>query len=186
VAGHVLLGGRDEEEVVEVADVADAELRQGEVDHRQQLRADTRRCAESERHVGELVQLALEAEAEVPPHRGVQWEGQEAVGQVELAVPASWLRGLHCIVYRAVREVLVLQVVVEVAGQIDDEPWLFARLDDDVQRLNAETVVGEVGVRGQLDDGAELHVLAQASTDVRHVLHNGGRVGVGDGGWGAD
>ena len=41
-------------------------------------------------------------------------------------------------------------------------------------------------IGGQLDDGAELHVLAQASTYVRRVLHDGGRVGVGDGGWGTD
>jgi len=146
VSGHVILRCADEEEVVEVANVVDAELRQSEVDDRQQLRADARCCAEAERHVSELIQLAVEAKAEVLPHGGVQGKGQEAVGQVELAVPAAWVRGLHRIVHAAVLEVLVLQVVVEVAGQVDDEARLLARLDDDVQRLNAEAGVGEVSV----------------------------------------
>ena len=88
---HVFFGRADEEEVVEVADVADAELCERKVDDRQQLRADARSGAEAERHVSELIQLALEAKAEVLPDGRMQWEGQEAVGQVELAIPAAWM-----------------------------------------------------------------------------------------------
>jgi hypothetical protein len=71
-------------------------------------------------------------------------------------------------------------VVVEVAGQVDDEPWLLAGFDDDMQRLNAETVVGEVGVGGQLDDGTEVHVLAQTGPHGAGVLQDGGCIGVRD------
>jgi len=80
----------------------------------------------------------------------------------------------------------VLEVVVEVAGQVDDEPRLLARLDYDVQRLNADAIVVEVGVSRQLDDGAELHVLAQGSAHLTGVLLNGRCVGVGDGRRAAD
>ncbi len=186
MSGHVFLGRADEEEVVEVADVADAELCESKVDDRQQLRADARSCAEAERHVDELIQLALEAEAEVPPNGGVQGEGQEAVGQVELAIPAAGVGSLHRVVHRAVLEVLVLEVLVEVARQVNDQPRLLARLDDDVQRLNAQGGVGEVGVYRQPNDGAELHVLAQAGADVAGVLQDSRRVGVHDGGRRAD
>jgi hypothetical protein len=180
MSGHVFLGRADEEEVVEVANVADAELCESEVDDRQQLRADARSCAEAERHVDELIQLALEAKAEVLAHGRVQREGQEAVGQVELAIPAAWMRGFHCVVDAAVLEVLVFEVVVEVARQVDDKPRLLAWFDDDVQRLNAEVAVGKVGVGGQLDDRTEVHVLAQTGADGAGVLHDGGRVVVYD------
>ena len=93
---------------------------------------------------------------------------------------------LDRVVHRAVLEVLVLEVLVEVARQVDDEPRLLARLDDDVQRLNAQGGVGEVGVCGQPNDGAELHVLAQAGADVAGVLQDSRRVGVHDGGRRAD
>ena len=77
-------------------------------------------------------------------------------------------------------------MVVEVARQIDDEPRLLAWLDDDVQRLNAEAVISEVCVGGQLDDGTEIHVLAQTGADGAGVLQDGGRVVVHDGRRGAD
>ena len=77
-------------------------------------------------------------------------------------------------------------MVVEVTRQVDDETWLLACLDDDMQRLNAETVVCEVRVGGQLDDRAELHVLEQTSADVVGVLRDGGCVGILDSGRRAD
>ena len=93
---------------------------------------------------------------------------------------------LDCIVDTAVVEVLVLEVVVEVARQVDDEPWLLACFDDDVQRLNTEAIVGEVGVGGQLCHGTELHVLAQTSAHVVSVVEHSGRIGVSDSGWHGD
>ena len=89
---------------------------------------------------------------------------------------------LDCIVDTAVVEVLVLEVVVEVARQVDDEPWLLACFDNDVQRLNAEAVVGEVRVLGKSDDSTEPHVLAQASADIVGVLQDSRRVSVDDSG----
>ena len=78
-AGHGGLAVGDEEEVVQVADVGGALLRQGELDDGEQLCAHARCCAQAERQMGELVQLALEPEAEVLPHRGVEREGEETI-----------------------------------------------------------------------------------------------------------
>ena len=68
VAAHVCLAPGDEEEVVEVADVGDAVLGEGELHDGQQLRAHARRGAQAERHRRELVQLAFETKAEVLAH----------------------------------------------------------------------------------------------------------------------
>ena len=65
MSSHVFLGRADKEEVVEVADVADAELCESKVDDRQQLRADARSGAEAEWHVSELIECSFEAKAEV-------------------------------------------------------------------------------------------------------------------------
>ena len=54
-----------------------------------------------------------------------------------------------------------------------------------MQRLNAETVIGDVGVSGQLDDRTEVHVLTQTGPDGAGVLQHGGRVVVRDGRRGA-
>jgi hypothetical protein len=67
----------------------------------------------------------------------VQREGEETVGEVQLSVPAPGVGRLHGVIDAAVVEVGVLQVVVEVARQVDDEARLLARLDDDMKRLNA-------------------------------------------------
>lgn len=61
----LLTGCADEEEVVEVADVADTCPGEGEGDHREELSAHARGDAEAERHVGELIEATVEAEAEV-------------------------------------------------------------------------------------------------------------------------
>jgi len=50
ITGHVFLKLGDEKEVVEVADVGDALLGEGELHDGEQLRADTRRGAQAERH----------------------------------------------------------------------------------------------------------------------------------------
>ena len=186
VAGHVFLRLGDEKEVVEVADVVDALLGEGDLNDRQQLRAHAWRGAQAKRHGGELVQLALEAEAEVLAHGRVQREGQEAVGQVQLAVPAAGRRRFDGVVHAAVAEVVVLQVVVEVARQVDDQARLLAVLDDDVQRLDAQATVVERGVCGEADECAELHVLAEALANSVGVLCDRRRVGVGVDGRGRD
>jgi hypothetical protein len=51
-------------------------------------------------------------------------------------------------------------MVVEVTRQIDHESRLLARLDDDVQRLDAQVVRWGSRVAGEADDRAEVHVLA--------------------------
>ncbi len=117
-----------EQRVVQVAVAAvDAPLAHGEGRHGQQLCADARRRAEAERHASELVQLPVEAEDEVGQRGRVKREGQEAVGQVELAEPAAGRGLLDCLSDGGVGEVLVHEVVVEVAGQVDDEPRLADR-----------------------------------------------------------
>jgi hypothetical protein len=83
---------------------------------------------------------------------------------------------LDCVVDRAVLEVVVAEVVVEVERQVNDESGLLALLDDDMERLYSE--LGEVGVGGQFDNGAELHVFAEAFSDGCLVLAYCGRVRV--------
>ena len=69
---------------------------------------------------------------------GRERKGEEAVGEVQLAVPAVRCGLLGCVVDGGVDEAFLLQMVVEVAGQVDDESRLFALLNDGVQRLDAE------------------------------------------------
>ena len=113
-----LAGAVGEQRVVQVAVAAvDACLLHGEGGYGQQLCADARRRAEPERHAGELVELVVEAEDEVGQRGRVQREGEEAVGQVQLAEPVAWPGLLHGLNDGGVREVFVAEVVVEVAGQ---------------------------------------------------------------------
>ena len=81
----------------------------------------------------------------------MQREGEKTIGEVELAVPAAWIGQLDCVLDRAVMEAQVLEAVVEVARQVDDDARLLVRLDDDVQRLDAERagVVVPGGLTGQ-------------------------------------
>ena len=67
----------------------------------------------------------------------MEWERQEAVGQVELAEPAAGSGALDRLTDGGVGEVLVCQVVVEVARQIDDQAWFSVGTNDDVKRLNS-------------------------------------------------
>jgi hypothetical protein len=140
ITGHVLLRFGDEKEVVEVADVGDALLCEGELHDGEQLRADTRRGAQAERHGRKLVQNALETKAEVFAHRRVQRKREETIREIQLPVPAAGEGSFHGVVHTAVAEVVVLQVVVEVARQVDDESRFPACLDDDMQGLNAQTL----------------------------------------------
>ena len=55
-------------------------------------------------------------------------KGEEAVGEVQLAVPAVRCGLLGCVIDGGVGEVFVLQMVVEVAGQVDDESRLLPSL----------------------------------------------------------
>jgi hypothetical protein len=71
VALHVRLRMTDEEEVVEIADVADSSSSESEVDDRQELCTHTRCRIEAERHVRELIQAAIEAKAKVSTDWGM-------------------------------------------------------------------------------------------------------------------
>jgi hypothetical protein len=79
VAGHVFLNFGDEKEVVEIADVGDALLGEGELYDGEQLRADTRRGAQTEWQRRKLVQDALKTKAEVSAHRRMQRKGKETI-----------------------------------------------------------------------------------------------------------
>ena len=124
--------------------------------------------------MGELIDDTLEAETEVSMHRRMQRERQEAVRQIQLAVPAARRRRLNCIIPCAVVEVVAPQMAVEIALQVDDETRLTAVFDDAVQWLNAQA--REVGVGGQCDDRAEADVLVETPSNCRLVQLNRLRV----------
>jgi hypothetical protein len=65
--------------------------------------------------VRELIEATVEAEAEEVADRRVERKRQEAVGEVQLAIPASRMGCLHCIVDAAVLKVVIAEMTVEVA-----------------------------------------------------------------------
>ena len=128
--------------------------------------------------MSELIQAPVEAKAEEATNGREEWEGKKAVGEVQLAVPASRVRGLHCVVYVAVVEVVVAEVVIEVAGEVDDKTRLLAVFDDDVERLDSE--VGDVCGGGKFNHCTEVHVLTEAPSYHVLVLIDGRGIGVGE------
>jgi hypothetical protein len=107
----------------------------------------------------------------------MQGEGEEAVGQVQLAVPAARMRSLDCIVDAAVVKIVVPEMVVQIAREVDNKAGHLALFDDDVEGLDAE--IREVSGGGQFSNSAKVHVLTEASSHHRLMLMYGGSVGVG-------
>ena len=107
-----------------------------ELEDGQQTGASERGGGQSKRHGSELPVGVIEGEGKIGSYGWMKGKGEEAVGEVEFSIPAVGCGVLDCFLYGGVGEVDVLEVLVEVAGKVDDQPWLLARFDDDVQRLN--------------------------------------------------
>ena len=88
----------------------------------------------------------FEPKDEERPSGRVQWEREEAVRQVQFTVPTVLRRSLGGCADRGIGEVLIDEVVVQVARQVDDQSRLLRRLDDGMKRLNAERA-GMVGCK---------------------------------------
>jgi hypothetical protein len=92
----------------------------------------------------------------------MEWEGEEAVGEVEFAVPTVDCGRFCCLLDGGVGEVLICEMLIEISREVDDQARLLAGFDDDVEGLNA---VGAWIVRREFNDGVEVHVLSQPTAD---------------------
>jgi hypothetical protein len=90
------------------------------------------------------------------------------------------MRGLHCVVYVTVVEVIVAEMIIEVSWEVYHQARLLTLLDDDMKRLNAE--VGEVGRGREFNDSPKVHVLAEALSYYYLMLVDGRGIGVGEDG----
>lgn len=159
-------------DVVDIAAVLDAAATQVERHDGEQQLAEARRSGEAERHPAELVRLALEREAQVLAELGLDVEGEEAVREVRLAEPTAGRAVAERVVDALVADLVLGQVVVEVARQVEHQTGLAAVLDDDVEGL--ETV--EAVLLAERGERAEVLVVVDALLHEDALTGDGRRV----------
>jgi hypothetical protein len=76
---------------------------------------------------------------------------------------------------------LVNEVLIQVSGEIDDEPGFLTSFDDHMKRLNA---VGAGVIGREFDDGVEVHILAQSTADYVGIVKDGRGIRIFHCGWG--
>ena len=159
-------------DVVDISRVLDAAPTQVERHDGEQQLAEARRSGEAERHPSELVRLALEREALVLAELGLDVEGQETVGEVRLAEEAARRAVAERVVDALVADLVLRQVVVEVARQVEHQTGLAAVLDDHVEGL--ETV--EAVLLAERRERAEVLVVVDALLHEDALAGDGRRV----------
>ncbi len=169
---EAVLGLGEVEHVIDVAAVLDAATPEVEADDGEEQLAEAGRRGQAEGHALELVGLALEREAQMLAELRLDIEGQEAVGKVGLAEPAARGAVGQRVVDALVADLVLRQVVVEVARQVQHQARLAAVLDDDVKRL--ETVVVLLLANG--GESAEVAVVVDALLDEDALAGDGRRV----------
>jgi hypothetical protein len=76
---------------------------------------------------------------------------------------------------------LVNEVLIQISGEINDQPGLLTSFDDDMERLNA---VGAGMVGREFDDGVEVHILTQPLADNVGIVEDGRGIRIFYCGWG--